>query len=134
MGFGKTLLASALGTLIAFFVAGIIFVLFVIGLIAVSSGGSVQPMEKTSVLQLNLNKPVRERGNDNGLNFDFNSFQKKDELYLDFLKRDLEYAAQDEKIGGVLLMVGGVSGAPSTLKDLRTLIIISIACSKEQKS
>ncbi len=122
MGFGKTLLASALGTLIAFFVAGIIFVLFVIGLIAVSSGGSVEPMEKVSVLQINLNKPVLERGNDNGLNFDFNSFQKKDELYLDFLKRDLEYAAQDEKIGGVLLMVSGVSGAPSTLKDLRTLI------------
>jgi protease-4 len=122
MGFGKTLLASALGTLIAFFVAGIIFVLFVIGLIAVSSGGSVEPIEKVSVLQISLNKPVLERGNDNGLNFDFNSFQKKDELYLDFLKRDLEYAAQDEKIGGILLMVGGVSGAPSTLKDLRTLI------------
>jgi protease-4 len=122
MGFGKTLLASALGTLIAFFVAGIIFVLFVIGLIAVSSGGSVEPIEKLSVLQIDLNKPVLERGNDSGLNFDFNSFQKKDELYLDFLKRDLDYAAQDEKIGGVLLMLGGVSGAPSTLKDLRTLI------------
>ena len=122
MGFGKTLLASALGTLIAFFAAGIIFVLFVVGLIAVSSGGGVEPLDKTSVLQIALNKPILERGNDNGLNFDFNSLSKKDELYLDFLKRDLEYAAQDEKIGGVLLMVGGVSGAPSTLKDLRGLI------------
>lgn len=123
MGFGKTLLASALGTLIAFVAAGIIFVLFIVGLIAVSSGDSIEPIDKTSVLTIALNKPIMERGNDNGLNFDFNSFEKKDELYLDFLKRDLEYAAQDEKIGGVLLMVDGVSGSPSTLRDLRTLLL-----------
>lgn len=77
-------MASALGTLIAFFAAGIIFVLFVVGLIAVSSGGGVEPLDKTSVLQIALNKPILERGNDNGLNFDFNSLSKKDELYLDF--------------------------------------------------
>ncbi len=123
MGFGKTLLASALGTLIAFVAAGIIFVLFIVGLIAVSSGDSIEPIDKTSVLTIALNKPIMERGNDNGLNFDFNSFEKKDELYLDFLKRDLEYAAQDEKIGGILLMVDGVSGSPSTLRDLRTLLL-----------
>lgn len=123
MGFGKTLLASALGTLIAFVAAGVIFVLFIVGLIAVSSGDSIEPIDKTSVLTIALNKPIMERGNDNGLNFDFNSFEKKDELYLDFLKRDLEYAAQDEKIGGILLMVNGVSGSPSTLRDLRTLLL-----------
>ncbi len=123
MGFGKTLLASALGTLIAFVAASIIFVLFIVGLIAVSSGDSIEPIDKTSVLTIALNKPIMERGNDNGLNFDFNSFEKKDELYLDFLKRDLEYAAQDEKIGGILLMVDGVSGSPSTLRDLRTLLL-----------
>ncbi|MEY2764299.1 MAG: hypothetical protein RLZZ205_723 [Bacteroidota bacterium] len=123
MGFGKTLLASALGTLIAFVAAGVIFVLFIVGLIAVSSGDTVEPIDRTSVLTIALNKPILERGNDNGLNFDFNSFEKKDELYLDFLKRDLEYAAQDEKIGGVLLMVDGVSGSPSTLRDLRALLL-----------
>lgn len=123
MGFGKTLLASALGTLIAFVAAGVLFVLFIIGIIAVSSGDSVEPIEKTSVLTIALDKPIMERGNDNGLNFDFNSFEKKDQLYLDFLKRDLEYAAQDEKIGGVLLMMGGVSGSPSTLRDLRAILL-----------
>ncbi len=122
MGFGKTLLASALGTLIAFFVAGLIFTLFIIGAIAMASNEGVAPMDQVSVLRISLNKPILERGNDDGLNFDFNSFQKRDELYLDHLKRDLAYAAQDDKIGGVLLMVGGVSGAPSTLRDVRKMI------------
>lgn len=61
MGFGKTLLASALGTLIAFVAAGIIFVLFIVGLIAVSSGDSIEPIDKTSVLTIALNKPIMEK-------------------------------------------------------------------------
>jgi protease-4 len=120
MNFFKTMLASALGTLVAFVAA---FLLFIILIVALVVGGEKETLPETGVLHLHLNQPILERGNDQDLlPFDLNTFQKKEAYYLDFLKRDLERAKTDSHVAGIYLELDGISGSPSTLKDVRTLL------------
>ncbi|MEN9395037.1 MAG: hypothetical protein RL362_1258, partial [Bacteroidota bacterium] len=93
-----------------------------IGIVASAIGEENGSLTETSVLRISLNQAVLERGNEEGLNFDFNSFTKKENLYLDLLRKDLHKAMNDEHISGILLEMGGVSGAPSTLKEVRDII------------
>lgn len=122
MSFGKTILASLIGTFLAFVAALILFFLLMIGLIASSLGENDQALKEMSVLRIALNQPVLERGNEESLNFDFNTLSKKDNLYLDLFRKDMQKAMTDENIAGVLLEMGGISGAPSTLKEVRDII------------
>jgi protease-4 len=122
MSFGKSVLASFLGTLLAFVAAVVLFILLMVGLVAASLGEEKSALKEMSVLRIKMNQPVLERGNEEGLNFDFNSFAKKENLYLDLLKKDLSKAMTDEHIAGIMLEMGGISGAPATLKDVRDLI------------
>ncbi len=96
--------------------------MLMIGIIASAIGEENGSLTETSVLRISLNQAVLERGNEEGLNFDFNSFSKKENLYLDLLRKDLHKAMNDEHISGILLEMGGVSGAPSTLKEVRDII------------
>ncbi len=122
MSFGKTILATMIGALLAFAAAVILFFLLMIGIVASSIGENNDQLADGSVLRLVLNQSILERGNEEGLNFDFNSLSKKNNLYLDLLRKDLQKAMVDEHISGVLLEMGGVSGAPSTLKEVRDII------------
>lgn len=123
MSFGKTILAAMIGTFLAFAAAVILFILLVIGLVASSMSDHGGALSEMSVLRITLNQPILERGNEEGLNFDFNTFSKKDNLYLDLLRKDLRKAMTDEHISGLLLEMGGVSGAPGTLKEVRDILM-----------
>ncbi len=122
MSFGKTILAAMIGTFLAFAAAVILFLLLVVGLVASSIGDNGRTLAEGSVLRITLNQSILERGNENGFNFDFNTFSKKENLYLDLLRKDLQKAMTDEHISGLFLEMGGVSGAPSTLKEVRDII------------
>ena len=123
MSFGKTILAAMIGTFLAFAAAVILFILLVIGLVASSMSDHGGALSEMSVLRITLNQPILERGNEEGLNFAFNTFSKKDNLYLDLLRKDLRKAMTDEHISGLLLEMGGVSGAPGTLKEVRDILM-----------
>jgi len=121
MNFLKAVLASALGTIVAFVIAIFLFVILIIGLAA---SGDEQELPELGVLHLHLNQPIMERGNDMDLlPIDLSTFQEKEGYYLNFLKKDLQEAMSDSHIAGVYLELDGVQGSPSSLRDLRNLII-----------
>ena len=120
MNFLKAVLASALGTIVAFVAAIFLFIILIIGIAA--SGGK-EELPELGVLHLHLNQPIMERGNDlDILPIDLSTFQEKEGYYLDFLKKDLQEAKADARIAGVYLEMDGVEGSPSTLRDVRSLI------------
>ena len=120
MNFIKTVLASALGTLLAMVAGVFLFIILIIGLVA-SSGDEKTPSE--GVLHLHLNQSILERGNDQDVfPIDLGTFQKKEGYYLDFLKRDLKEAMNDANIKGLYLEMDGVTGSPSSLREVRNMI------------
>lgn len=122
MNFWKTLLASILGTILAF---GLIILLFTVLIIsAVSSGddeGRVK-LKENSVLHLELDQMISERSNDNDMNFNPMSFNSEKSMGLNGFVKDLERAKSDDKIKGIFLEVKGVGAAPSTILDVRRAI------------
>ncbi len=122
MNFWKTLLASILGTILAF---GLIILLFTVLIIsAVSSGedeGHVK-LKENSVLHLELDQMISERSNDNDMNFNPMSFNSEKSMGLNGFVKDLERAKSDDKIKGIFLEVKGVGAAPSTILDMRKAI------------
>jgi protease-4 len=121
MNFFKTVLASALGTLLAMVAGFFLFIILIIGLV-VSSGDEKTPSE--GVLHLHLNQSILERGNDQDVfPIDLGTFQKKEAFYLDFLKQDLKSAMEDDKIKGLYLEMDGLVGSPNSLREVRNLIL-----------
>ncbi len=122
MNFWKTLLASILGTILAF---GLIILLFTVLIIsAVSSAddeGRVK-LKENSVLHLELDQMVTERTSDNDMNFNPASFNSEKAMGLNGFIKDLERAKTDDKIKGIFLEVKGVGAAPSTILDMRKAI------------
>lgn len=120
MNFLKNVLASALGTFVAFFLMLIVFVLIL--MVAAFSGEDKVSVKNNSILHIQLNEEIVERGNEHGGQFDPSTFQTKQSIGLDHFIADLEYAKTDSKIQGVFLEIGDFAAAPSTIYDLRKAI------------
>ncbi len=121
MNFLKAVLASALGTIVAFAVAVFLFVILIIG---IAASGDKEELPDLGVLHLHFNQPIFERGNDMDLlPIDLSTFQEKDGYYLDFLKKDIQAAMGDSHVAGIYLEMDGIEGSPSTLRDVRNLIL-----------
>lgn len=120
MNFLKNVLASALGTFMAFILMLIVFVLILMA--AAFSGEDKVSVKDNSILHIQLNEEIVERGNEHGGQFDPSTFQTKKSIGLDHFIADLEYAKTDSKIQGVFLEIGDFAAAPSTIYDLRKAI------------
>jgi protease-4 len=120
MNFLKNVLASALGTFVAFFLMLIVFVLII--MVAAFSGDDKVSVKDNSILHIELNQEIAERGNENGGKFDPSTFQTQQSMGLDHFIADLAYAKTDSKIQGVFLEIGNFAASPSTVYDMRKAI------------
>jgi protease-4 len=122
MNFWKTLLASILGTILAFGLIILLFTVLIISAVSSADDEDRVKLKENSVLHLELDQMVTERTSDNDMNFNPASFNSEKAMGLNGFIKDLERAKTDDKIKGIFLEVKGVGAAPSTILDMRKAI------------
>ncbi|MBK9286525.1 MAG: signal peptide peptidase SppA [Flavobacteriales bacterium] len=126
--FFKFMFASMLGFILGSVAIGIIFMVMIIG--AVASLGSAFSMESkpttvkdNSVLLMTLDRPIVDRGREEGMLLDFGPFRGMGELGLNDILDNLEKAKRDEHIKGIFLDLGMVNARMATMKEIRDKIL-----------
>jgi len=118
--------ASLAGSVIAFFVVGILLMFIFIGsLAAIGSGGNeLEPViKKHSVLKMNLDGPIVERGlKEEG--FSLASISGDSEpIGLNNILSGIKRAKSDDKIEGVYINLSGASAGFSAITDIRDELV-----------
>ena len=72
-----------------------------------------------SVLHMQLDRPILDRGKKNQLNIDFGPFNSIASLGLDDILADIEKAKSDNRIKGIFLDLGMVDASIATKKEIR---------------
>ncbi|MGV9013285.1 MAG: signal peptide peptidase SppA [Flavobacteriales bacterium] len=118
--FLKFMLASMLGS----FLLGIVMMMLFFG--AIAAIGSKFSMETKatavadgSVLRMQLDRAILDRGKKNQLNIDLGPFNSITTLGLDDILADIEKAKRDDRIKGIFLDLGMVDASMATKKEIR---------------
>ena len=125
LNFGQTMLASALGVVIAGAVLSIVgFLLMIVLMVGMLSGLSGEttatPLKGNTFLKVDLTLPVAETGDDALSNL----FNENTSLGADQLLSGIRAAKNDDKVCGLYLTVGGTSGLSWGLaEELRNALI-----------
>jgi protease-4 len=117
MSFFKAMLASLVGTLLALLLITFLFMIIISAL-----GEQKIVVDENSVLHITLDEPLGERELENDLNFDPIMGNTESKLGLNLFIDNLRRAQGDNKIKGIFLEMGNVSGAPSSMLDVHNAI------------
>lgn len=122
--FLKFMLASMLGT----FLIGLVLIMLFFGFLAALGSAFSMESKPTSVsnntvLRIKLNQPIVDRGNKDGINFDFGPFKGTSKLGLDDILDNIEKAKHDDRIKGIFMDLGMVDAGLTTLKEVRDKLL-----------
>ena len=121
--FFKFMFASMLG----FVISGVILIFVLVGAIAgLASKGKKQEVnvETNSILKLNLNYAIPERTSNNSFkNFNFQTFESKNDAGLDDVLKNIKKAAADDNVKGIYLELGINMNSFATLEEIRNELI-----------
>lgn len=121
--FFKFMFASMLG----FVISGVILIFVLVGAIAgLASKGKKQEVnvETNSILKLNLNYAIPERTSNNSFkNFNFQTFESKNDAGLDDVLKNIKKAAADNNVKGIYLELGINMNSFATLEEIRNELI-----------
>jgi len=117
--FFKFMFASALGLILG------IFLLFLIlaGIGAAIGGKSETEVKDNSVLHIELNEEVKERGIDNPFDIDPSTFKPNGGLGLNDILSSIENAASDDKIKGIYLDMTAIPAGMATIEEIRNALL-----------
>ncbi len=122
--FFKFMFASMLG----FVISGVILIFVLVGAIAgLASKGKKQEVnvETNSILKLNLNYAIPERTSNNSFkNFNFQTFESKNDAGLDDILKNIKKAAADDNIKGIYLELGINMNSFAALEEIRNELIV----------
>jgi protease-4 len=119
--FLKYVLATVVGLLLFSFVGFLLLVGFTAAL--TSSTDKKTDVKENSVLKIDLDKPIQERGEDNPFN-GFGPFNgTSDALGLIEIKQALKKAKEDNNIKGIYLQTESPSAGWATLEEIRNALI-----------
>ncbi|MBL7941266.1 MAG: signal peptide peptidase SppA, partial [Flavobacteriales bacterium] len=123
MNFWKTLLASLLGSFLAFGLVMLIFVLLMLAAIggainSASGGGQPIAVKDNSVLYLELENSVVERANDNEMMFNPASLEGETNMGLNRFVEALQRASTDDKIKGAFVELKSFNAGPASLREM----------------
>ena len=113
--------------MIGFVISGVILIFVLVGAIAgLASKDKKQEVnvETNSILKLNLNYAIPERTSNNSFkNFNFQTFESKNDAGLDDVLKNIKKAAADENIKGIYLELGINMNSFATLEEIRNELI-----------
>ena len=133
MNFGKQFLASLLGSTLALVIAGTLLIFIFVGALVggltsafAEAGDSVEgdfdfdsDIDEGSVLHLTFDAPLVERGMEVPFTLNFGSLEPETQMGLNHFLADIDRAADDDDIEGILIQADMVSGYPSMLGEVR---------------
>ncbi len=122
--FLKFMLASMLGTLLV----GAVLIFILIGTLAalgasLAAEGKTATIKDGTVLQITLDKPIKDRGSKEQFDLDLGPFSAESHIGLNTILESLEHAKSDDKIEGIFLDLIMVQGGFATLKEIREKLI-----------
>lgn len=138
MNFGKQFLASLLGSTVALIAAGTILIFIFVGaLIGGLSSAFAEAgedigsdfdfgvdIEEGSVLHLTFDAPFVERGMEvPSFSFGLGGLDTESQTGLNHFLADIQRAAEDDRIEGILIQADVVSGYPSMLGEVRDALV-----------
>lgn len=133
MNFGKQFLASLLGSTLALVIAGTLLIFIFVGALVggltsafAEAGDSVEgdfdfdsDIDEGSVLHLTFDAALVERGMEVPFALNFGSLEPETQMGLNHFLADIDRAADDDDIEGILIQADVVSGYPSMLGEVR---------------
>ena len=122
--FLKIMFASMLGT----FLIGVVLLFLFIGTIAAlgstfASAGKRTSVKDNSVLHLNLDGEIQDRGMKEPFDLDLGPFQAKSPIGLNTVLASLEHAKTDDKVKLVFLDLGTTQTGFATLREIRKKLL-----------
>lgn len=119
--FFKMMFASMLGFFLTMILLGFLFLIIMMGMVA-SFEKEVTVSDK-SVLKINLKYAVPERSSNNPFEeFNFTSMKTEKQLGLNAILQSIRYAAEDDRISGILLDLSTVPSAYATIEAIRNAL------------
>jgi len=114
-------------SMLGFVISGVILIFVLVGAIAgLASKGKKQEVsvETNSILKLNLNYAIPERTSNNSFkNFNFQTFESKNDAGLDDVLKNIKKAAADNNVKGIYLELGINMNSFATLEEIRNELI-----------
>ena len=138
MNFGKQFLASLLGSTVALIASGTILIFIFVGALVGGMSSAFSEVgddleadfdfgvdiEEGSVLHLTLDAPFVERGMEvPSFSFSLGGVDAQSQTGLNHFLADMERAAEDDRIEGILMQADMVSGYPSMLGEVRDALV-----------
>jgi len=126
--FLKYTLASITGTFLTFLLFFLILVAFIGGAISSAFSGldkanQVTKVKDNTVLHIQLDKPIVDRGPDEHISIDFGPFRSQSALGLNQILENIEKAKNDEKITGIFLDLSFVQAGFGTVEEIRNALV-----------
>ncbi len=121
--FFKFMLASFAGTLLMVILILIIFVIMITSIASMAQKESVK-IEPHTVLRIDWNLPIQDRGNQNPFaNFDYTTFKAKKSMGLNDVLANIDKAAKDPDIDGIFLDMETVPAGLATTEEIRNKLL-----------
>ena len=118
MKFIKKLFISIITTIISF----IIIVFVIVGLAAISfsdSGSEISEIQNNSILKINLNSSITDRGSSNDIDISNIINQSQQNLGLNEILSSIEKAKNDDRIKGIYLNIENPNASIATIEEIR---------------
>ena len=113
-----------LGFILSMFLFFIISLLIISAMISSVSTETKVEISKNSVLEITLDKTIAERTSNNPLEeFNFTSFSTDKNLGLNDILKNIEKAADDDKINGIFLNLSSISAGMASIEEIRNALI-----------
>jgi len=126
--FFKFMFASFLGTLISLFVLLFVGILIIGGIFSAAfsdldKSNQVTKVKDQSILHIEFDQPIVDRGPDEHFNIDFGGFQSSTPIGLDEIIENIEKAKNDDKIKGIYFDVDFVPAGMATTQEIRNALL-----------
>lgn len=122
--FFKFMFASMLGFILSMFLFFGILIFIVSGMIATMKSDTEVTVSSNSVIEINLDHPVKERTGNNPLEgFDFSDFSTGKELGLDDILTNIRKAKRDERIRGIFLNLSSIDAGIASVEEIRNALV-----------
>ena len=126
--FFKFMLASIAGTIISMFLFFLIFIIVIGGAISAAfsdldQSNKVTSVEDNTVLHIELNEPIVDRGPDDQFNFNLGIFNAISPIGLNQILSNIEKAKTDDRVPGIFLDMSFVSAGMATVDEIRNALI-----------
>ena len=126
--FFKFMFASLLGTLISLFVLLFVGILIIGGIFSAAfsdldKSNQVTKVKDNSILHIEFDQPIVDRGPDEHFNINFGGFQSSTPIGLDEIIENIEKAKNDDKIKGIYFDVDFVPAGMATTQEIRNALL-----------